>query len=529
MYNLITERSVLLIKYIGKRSLPISFIVIIGCFIVSRYPFFMYFPFPGGYLTSDTLDYFKVALEIQEGKIPLFDIRTPGYPLFLFVIGLLSNKVMSVILIQNIITLLVSCFFTYVVYSSYRKLTFAAAAIVIFYFMMNHSLEEDSSLLTNSLYTNLLILFLGWLIVCLNKNKYWMLLSLCLGAIIYVRPSGLFLFPIVILILIFLFISEKYKYAWLKLLIPAGIMLFSLSFYNWMTINKFSVSPWGGMNLAGVIVTFISDDLSYSDCENKVIADLKASVSEEDRRNLELNSDIAVHQRIYFENYYLLIPFYKNLVKSCNYNGYVEALPSIKKIGFDSIKKNPEKYLMFVITNLYYYIIEGNLKEHQLFYYSEVERRYENIYSHDYPSADRLWVYGLDSVSLKLIKYTYKEFYDARDVLSYKTRYNALTSSLLFKFYDIYTLKINRILLRNWFWPLCLIVIFFISGTKLVISRLRDKEALLLFVICGVNVCSAILVSLVEVSFFHYTYMTEFTYYMALGLSPLLLKNIFSK
>ncbi|MDZ4845791.1 MAG: hypothetical protein SH857_09605 [Chitinophagales bacterium] len=510
------------LKYITKYSLSISFIAIAGCFFVSRFPFFAYFPFPGGFSTSDTLDYFKVALEIQEGKVPFFDVRTPGYPLFLFVIELFSNKVMSIILVQNIITLLTACFFTYAVHSSYKKLTYAATAVVIFYFMMNHSIEEDSTLLTNSLYTNLLILFVGGLIVCLNKNRYWVLLSVCFGAIIYVRPSGLFLVPIVILILIFLFRSGEYKYAWLKLLIPGGVMLFSLSVYNLFTIGKFSVSPWGGMNVIGVVVTFVSNDPSYSECENKAIDYMRANVSEEDKRNLEMSSDMGIHHEIYFINYYNIIPFYKNLVKFCGYSGYVEALPSIKKISFDSIKKNPAKYLKFVTTNLYYYIVHGNLDEHQLFYYSEPARRYETIFSHNYPKPDRLWIYALDSVPLQLIKYTYKEFYDAHDDLSFKERYQALINNPLFKLYDIYTLKINRVFLRNWFWPLSLIALFFISGIKLLISGLKDKEALLIFVICNVNICSAIVVSLVEVSFYHYTYMTEFTYYMAVALSPLL-------
>jgi len=506
-----------------KNSLAVSFSLITAFFLVSRLPLFLYFPIPGGYLATDCFEYFKAAFEMRNGQVPLFDIRTPGYPLFLLITSWIWDSALAIIITQNILTLIASLFLTHAVFANYRGLTYGAAAAMIFYLMSNNSVEADSNLLTNSLYTNLLIIFSGILIFCLNRNKYWAWLSLCVGAIIYVRPSGLFLIPLVILIAIFLMVALRDKRAFMLLTIPAGVMLLSLSFYNLITLNKFSVSPWGGGNLAGVTITFMEEDSAYSLCENQVIAQIKNRIPVQDMS--ELNSDYSMGRFhiIYWDNYYLVVPFMKALIANCGYENYVGALPSIKKISYDAIGRYPEKYLTFVFTNLYHYIFHGNFEEHQLFYYSETERRYDDMYVKRRSEQDlrfNFHVPELMPVSLK--KYAYKEFYSAQDSSTFENRFTALKNNLLFKLFDLYTLKINRVLLRNWFWPIALLGLFFISAVLLLTSRLSHQGALLVFVICGMNICSAIVVSLVEVSFYHYTYMTEFTYYLAVALSPVL-------
>lgn len=230
------------------------------------------------------------------------------------------------------------------------------------------------------------------------------------------------------------------------------------------------------------------------------------------RRNFTVHISIIIIASFLFTKIY------------CKHAGIkIMSLPCLKKFSAFAIKQSPEQYLKFVITNLYLYLTDGNLKEHQLFYYSEVERRYQNIYVKKKPQKPQFFSFHVpDTIPIELKKYGYKEFYDAKDAQGFSQRQAALKENFAFKIYDLYTLKINRVFLRNWFWPIALLVLFSWSGVQLLRSRLSNRHALLIFVICCFNICSAIVVSLVEVSFYHYTYMTEFTYYMAVALSPLL-------
>lgn len=508
-----------------KYDLYIALVVTILFFAISRLPFFWFFPFPGGFV-SDAFEYFDVAFSIENGHLPIFDIRTPGYPVFLYLVNALRGSLHTLLIVQNLATIAASLFLVYAVHSNYRNLTYPAAAAMIFYFMSNNSIEADTNVLTNSLYTNLLIVFVSLLIYAIRRNKYWGLLSATTGLIIYVRPSGLFLVPIIALLFIFLWITKRHSISWLKLVVPGAIMLLALCFYNFLTLGKFSLSPWGGMNLAGATITFMDTSNAYTDCENATIAEIKKAIPDEDRAILEFDLHLTEKHRLYFDHYYLIIPFYRNMLTNCGYSGYVEALPSLKKISIDAIKKQPEMYVKFVTTNFYHYIVYGNLEEHQLFYLSEVERRYQNLFIKRRPQKEQHFSFAVPSQIPEALKeYAYKEFYSPQDAAGFEERHADMKQNFVFKLYDLYTTKINRVFLRNWFWPIALVFFFLFTGWCLVFSRFSDKEALLIFSICSINICSAMLVSLVEVSFYHYTYMTEFTYYLAVLLSPILFKR----
>jgi len=50
-----------------------------------------------------------------------------------------------------------------------------------------------------------------WLQTVLHRNKHWFLLSTIVALIIFVRPSALFLAPVVLLILLFLFFQNAIR------------------------------------------------------------------------------------------------------------------------------------------------------------------------------------------------------------------------------------------------------------------------------------------------------------------------------
>jgi hypothetical protein len=312
----------------------------------------------------------------------------------------------------------------------------------------------------------------------------------------------------------------------LRLTMPLAVLLLGLAFYNYKTLNAFAVSPVGGLALAGATMTFADTSAEYSDCESRAMEHLLETVTPGSKQTVQSSFNMKELHPLFFFNHYHVLTFYKDLVKECGYSSFIEALPAVKKVAVNAIKKCPDCYAKFVLTSFYNYVITGNLEEHQLFYYSEPKRRYENIYIKKKPTGNLLFsTYVPDLIPVELKKYTYKEFYDATDPVGFQARNDALMNSLSFKLFDLYTLKFNRIFLRGWFWPVLLILLFIFSGIKLLKSGLRDLDALLIFSVCCLNFCSAAVVSLVEPSFYHYTYMTEFTYYLAAALSPLLVRK----
>lgn|GEM_PF-1986036 len=81
------------------------------------------------------------------------------------------------------------------------------------------------------------------------------------------------------------------------------------------------------MNLAGVTITFMIDDSSFSGCDNNAIKEIKKSILDADKIMLKGAYKPKEFHRAYFDYHYRIIPFYKNLLQTCGYKDYVTALP----------------------------------------------------------------------------------------------------------------------------------------------------------------------------------------------------------
>ncbi|MEZ4692186.1 MAG: hypothetical protein R3A12_19315 [Ignavibacteria bacterium] len=86
--------------------------------------------------------------------------------------------------------------------------------------------------------------------------------------------------------------------------------------------------------------------------------------------------------------------------------------------------------------------------------------------------------------------------------------------------------KFYNLVFRNILWILLLyFAVFGLSIYKLFKSRFNNTDALIPFLLCMTFIFKAILVSLVEVSTFEYSFTVEFVYYFSLPFLLIMLNN----
>src|SRR5208283_905024 len=134
-----------------------------------------------------------------------------------------------------------------VVYSIHRTfylLTPLAAIAITAYISSMSQVLTDMALLTESVFTNLIILSIAMLILALKNRKmiYFIISSACMALSIYVRPTGQFFAVTYCMVLLYL-IYNKYPgkniYGFLA---PFLALMLFLPTYNYFTYGKFNIT-----------------------------------------------------------------------------------------------------------------------------------------------------------------------------------------------------------------------------------------------------------------------------------------------
>jgi hypothetical protein len=524
-----------LFYFIKKNRLSFSFGLIIIMFFFTRLPFFINYRIVG--FGADIFGYFKIVEQINNSQLPVFDIRTPGYPLFLKIISIFSDSLIAVVFVQNLISLLCSLFFVYVIYKKYTKYTISVAVALVIFTTSALHLCFDTFIYTESLFINIILLFVSFLILSFNSNKkkYWLLCSTLMMFAIYVRPAGLFLIPVSIIILIYLFINKYSAKIKIYFIAPLIILYILLSSYNYLTVKKFSISPLGGLSIIGTVFSFMETDSLNPQYINETINKVSSLYPPKDRNIIKKSCSIKKIYNSYNSNYGSFVGIiYNDLADNTYYNipdnkQYIYLIEDLKKIAYGSIKKHPELYTKIVFTMfLHYYTNIFWAYFYDDFLYERVNIMnwdFNHYNSMKYKKRTRCLNSGI--LSKNVIKLSFKEYlnYDVS-----KVKDNLKNNSLLRILNHNYT-KAHNLLFRNYFWIFIFFTILINSIIKLYKSNFKNKNAFIIFVICSMNIFNAFLVSLVQSTGFRYAFPLEFTYYLSFALSPLIIdyKNIFHK
>lgn len=546
----------------SRKILYIAFLVFVIPFIITRLPFFLHYPCVS--IDPDYLHYYMIVDQINKGLFPTFIIRTPGYPIFLKMIFTFFNHNMAVVFMQNILSLFVGLFFIFIIFKVYTNRfkylpLLAAIGMAAFISSSNH-LIADTTLLTESLFVNSIILFFSLFILALHrkKNRLWVLCSFIMAAVILIRPTGIFLVLIFLIILVFLFVrgmpppagqssGDLFFHRFLKVIKKKEVLSFSLPFigilfllsvYNYFTIGVFTFSgQYSQHALISFTATFLEKKETYKPQINKIIDESKKEIKrrhkaavEESWNHWKLNRAL---RRYYNKNRDFIFESLLSLEKKDSYILYMKWRPLLSDMGWTAIKKNPVTYLKYVYTNLFFYFFH-NMKDPD--FYRELQKRYwtslnrKSFYQEYLPNSISLRMYYkkdyVETLSDDFLKSFLKELWQPRTLSKFKIgnveeKEVHIEPTFLQGVHKIYK-KIYNVLFRNIIWTFIFLFALVFSFYKLVKSRFRHKGSLIMFTLTLAALLHGLIICMFSFAISRYSYTTEFAFYLSLFLLPII-------
>lgn len=504
----------------NKKQFQITVIIVTVLIILTRLPFFLYYQVIS--ISFDTASYCAVALNITEGNLPAFEIRTPGYPLFLAMIWFFSKNLFIVAVIQSLITIAVTAFFLHAINKVYAKFLIPFAAALVIYETSSYFILFESVLLAESLFVNLLLLITALLILAIKENRavYWLYFSISAGLLLYLRPAGLFLVPVMMFVLLY-FYKKKFRLVYYaNLILPVTIFILALCIYNKATVDSFSMSPFGNINLPGATITFMEKSPEYPQFVNEIIDTVSNSLPSKDRRYVRESFGFTKLYDIFLNNFYAVIVLTDKLIKHDSTGGFISVIPYLKQISFDAVKKHPDIYAKFFISNFVQYF--RNISKT-----FELRPKYEGVYKSiviDKRHLTALEKGGWQQVSTNESDYAkVADLYRQNEIRTAGLEYFEiagpekiiLEDTFIFSMYEIYE-KIYNVLFRNYFWLISGFAVFCYSLIRIIKSKFADDDALIYFLLGLIYGTKALMVSLVESSLERYSFPVEFVLYLSI-------------
>lgn len=504
-------------EFIDSPPLYVPIILWTVVFILNRMWLIVDFPIAG--IHPDSTSYFKVSQSIGSGTWPQFHIRSFGYPMLLKMVFTISDRVMSLVIVQNIISYLAGVTVITASYYWRRILGVMAAIAMIAFYCGVTPMESDSAMLSESLYTSFIVLSFGFLLYSFSKNGSAFSFasgSFFMAATLLTRPGGIFLVVSFLMVALYMLWNQYSKILIASYLAPFLLMVLSICAYNYMTVRVFSVTAWGEANLAVATFTFWEKDESYPADINSSIDRIKEVINDRfkvvgidpTRMNETWNHDYL--SSVFVQGFNGKARDMSMAISGRNYDS--ASRQWIRKISIDSIKKHPDIYFKFVVTMLRNYYTMPN----EVHFSSYLYNRIKLIYIDNHFSVKR----GID-----LMVKMGKEFSDSTPpktvIINNSTDHNRsisdrvvlvdTPSSLVYNA----TYHIKLLFFTTQMWVVGFIIVMFVSFFKLVASKFRDNVAFVLFLMAISNVGASLIISLVEYSQPRYSYPMEWTYYFS--------------
>ncbi|MBS1517300.1 MAG: glycosyltransferase family 39 protein [Bacteroidetes bacterium] len=513
----------------GKNHFLKGSLVFVIFFLITRLPYLIYYPV--NVLSNDTASYISAAVSILNSGTPLFDIRTPGYPVFLSLVWTFSESIFASSVIQIAFSFLTGILCIYIFSRIYSKYTFLFACFLTVYMTSSYFLILEPAVLTESLFTNSLLIFTLLMILSFKKDRniYWILLSVSTAVVILIRPAGLFLAGTLILILIY-FIFKKYSPSkFVSLVIPFAVIITGLCTYNYSTLNSFTITPFGEANLSGVTVLFMQTSDKYPEFVNNAIKQTLDSIPRKDRSYVKNNSSVSKLFNVFKDNFFRQMNFADNLMGNDSTKSYMDVKPYMRIVSEDAIKNNPRIYAKFFICNFYYFFrnlgIDMKYFDQLLYSYNKnvVERRYVS----ELDKQKWLQISSDRTVNME-VKEIIQNGINYQEQLKYiKVNENGKVtaeSTYLRSLYNIYE-KIYNVIFRSLVWYIAFFLMFLMSIYLLIKSKFTDKDAVIAFILFMMFLTKAVMVSMVESSLERYSYTVEFLVYFSVPFILILFEN----
>lgn len=368
---------------------PAAFWVILGLYVVAflftRLPFFTYYGIPEA--GRDTFNYYDTVYTLLQGKAPLLDEKTIGFPFFLYLIELTGSSPIKVLLTQSVIFLLSCVFYTRTALKHLGQLGPAAAAGMFVFYLSPFSLRADTGLIPTSLFTSAVIVLLATFIIAVYSLSFRNIItySVLAGITILIRPQGFFIIPITLLFAGHLLLIHKKKAHALVSVIPLFSMLLLNSTYNYFTYHKFTFTDFTAMNNLGSSIYMLETSTAYPDYVNDVIAEENSHIPEEKKQIIFHSTKYSELKNVF--NFWDDAWIFRRLTQHYPPETARQNLnDQINQIATDAKQKHPDIYLKFILTNLVLYY--DNFTKPYFFYYNELTNRCHYWSTDEYTKGD---------------------------------------------------------------------------------------------------------------------------------------------
>jgi hypothetical protein len=338
----------------SSTALAFVLVVVTAVFMATHMQYWVEYPIPT--YSPDSQTYLAIAFDISNGVLPVFDLRTPGYPLFLYAVLETTDSVSAVVLLQQLFTLSSAYVLCIVSFLIRRSLVLVSLIPSLGIVGSQRAQMYELWILPEAIYAALLVVVFACLLVgFVRRSRAWLTLASCaMGMAIFFRPSGLFLVGTYILVLVAFWLSGFRRDQIVSFAAPLPAMLLALCSYNYATIGKFTVSPFGPANLAAATATFWREVPGFPESVNLAIRKSQEEVSREDREALRVEwnpwrlSDVY---RRYYNKFlwFRIVP----ALDAAGAKGMSAQVPYLARMSQLAITQDPVSYMKFVYTSLY--------------------------------------------------------------------------------------------------------------------------------------------------------------------------------
>ena len=484
--------------------------------IAHRAWFFLDVPLPG--VQPDSVTYYTPARDLLSGHWPRFEVRPPAYPILLASVLGTTRSLIAVTMVQTLLTIASGLVLIAGAHRLRRSVSIWVALAMTGFATGFWPLQQDTSILSESLYATSLIFGLGFLMNAIARGGSWWFAaaSASLALAILTRPAGVFLVVPYVFTVIYLLRTGRSRREAAAFAMPFALLLVGLAAYNRAMARTFNVTAWGEANLAVATFTMWEPRSDFPEDVNRKIVAIRdfIGLSAAERHTLETTWSPTVLAPVFLKGFN--VPALDTALTIAP--TYVESRPWIRTIALSSIRSHPATYVKFVWSMAYLFVVD-NIRWRADFadfirgraltlltQAGQAEQRQRpdtnELIAHHFDAARAYGIAigeacavpdGVGRIAPTWPRRAYRLLQRARDVIFGHT-----------------------------VWVALYLVVFVAAAVRLAAARGRHEGA---FVIVTVGMCAigaALVVCLVEYAGHRYSYPTEFIYFVVVALSPLL-------
>jgi hypothetical protein len=339
--------------------------LVVSVFLLTRAPFFVDAPVTGFF--RDSTSYTESAARLAEGRLPLFTMRPPGYPVAIALARQLSATSLGLVALQSAASLaaalaLVHSFLR--IGPAWGCLAAASSAVLL---GSGVTLFYETAVLTESLYASALALSAaGLLLGMLTQRWPWFaLFSVALGGAILLRPAGLYLIAIAAAVALFLAWRRAPWRCTVAAFAGVGLLVNALSAYNLATAGVYAPITTGAANLVAATSTFWTPTAGVPEALDRHAGRFTARIAPDDAHLLATSWSprdlFPVYARYYNPAFHdddvgiraFLLEASGATDREAFEASYLRHRADIARLAQDSLRARPRDYLKFVWTGLH--------------------------------------------------------------------------------------------------------------------------------------------------------------------------------